>query len=178
MSIEVIDESAADIEVDALQKQAEFLLRELGIHPEAELCVLLLDEAAMTVEHMRWMDEPGPTDVLSFPMDEMRSRREEETPEPGMLGDIVICPQVAQRQAIEAGHTTSDELALLLTHGLLHLLGHDHGEPDEHAEMFDLQGRLLSSWGVFQRGGGSPRAGGSGAGEPGAGGREPGGPGV
>ena len=161
-----MDESSAGVEVDALQQQAEFLLRELGIHPEAELSVLLVDEAAMTELHVRWMDEPGPTDVLSFPMDELRSPSDEETPEPGMLGDVVICPQVAQRQALEAGHATSDELALLLTHGLLHLLGHDHAEPDEHAEMFDLQGRLLASWGVFQHGGG------------GAGGRDAGGPGA
>jgi probable rRNA maturation factor len=63
-----------------------------------------------------------------------------------MLGDVVLCPQVAVRQALAAGHHRDDELALLLTHGILHLLGYDHAEPDEHAEMFGLQSRLLAEW--------------------------------
>jgi probable rRNA maturation factor len=158
VSVEVMDESSAEVDVDTLQQQAEFLLRKLGIHPEAELSVLLVDEAAMTELHVRWMDEPGSTDVLSFPMDELRPPSDEEAPEPGMLGDVVICPQVAQRQAGEAGHATADELALLLTHGLLHLLGHDHAEPDEHAVMFALQDRLLASWGALQHDAGGPGA--------------------
>jgi probable rRNA maturation factor len=66
--------------------------------------------------------------------------------QPLVLGDIVLCPDVAQRQASEAGHGTADELALLTTHGVLHLLGFDHAEPDEHAERFGLQGELLASW--------------------------------
>jgi probable rRNA maturation factor len=146
VSIEVVNETDVDIDVESLGAQARFVLDRLRIHPRAELSVVLVDEAAMTDLHVRWMDEPGPTDVLSFPMDELRPTRDEEEPEEGLLGDIVICPQVAIVQAQAAGHATAEEMALLLTHGILHLLGYDHAEPDEHAEMFGLQGRLLAEW--------------------------------
>ena len=146
MTIEVVNESDVDVDIDVLGRQAEFVLRRLRIHPQAELSVVLVGEEPMTDLHVRWMDEPGPTDVLSFPMDELRSPRDDEEPEPGVLGDVVLCPQVAQRQAEAAGHGLDDELALLLTHGILHLIGYDHLEPDEHAEMFGLQARLLAEW--------------------------------
>ena len=146
MTIEVVNESDVDVDIDVLGRQAEFVLQRLRIHPQAELSIVLVDEAAMTDLHVKWMDEPGPTDVLSFPMDELRSPRDDEEPEPGVLGDVVLCPQVAARQAETAGHGLDDELALLLTHGILHLIGYDHLEPDEHAEMFGLQARLLAEW--------------------------------
>lgn len=146
MTIEVVNESDVECDLDALGAQARFVLDRLRIHPQAELSVVLVDEAAMAELHVRWMDEPGPTDVLSFPMDELRQPQDDEEPEPGMLGDVVLCPQVAGRQAADAGHSRDDELALLLTHGILHLLGYDHAEPAEHAEMFGLQARLLAEW--------------------------------
>jgi probable rRNA maturation factor len=152
VTIEVVNESDVDVDVDALGAQARFVLGRLRIHPLAELSVVLVDEAAMTDLHVRWMDLPGPTDVLSFPMDELRQPGDDEEPEPGMLGDVVLCPTVADRQAQAAGHGLDDELALLLTHGILHLIGYDHAEPAEHAEMFGLQARLLAEW-VAYRGG-------------------------
>ena len=146
MTIEVVNESDVDVDVDVLGRQAAFVLERLRIHPQAELSVVLVGEEPMTDLHVRWMNEPGPTDVLSFPMDELRSPRDDEEPEEGVLGDVVLCPQVAQRQADAAGHSLDDELALLLTHGILHLIGYDHLEPEEHAEMFGLQARLLAEW--------------------------------
>jgi probable rRNA maturation factor len=146
MTIEVVNETDVEADLDALGEQARFVLDRLRIHALAELSVLLVDEATIAELHVRWMDEPGPTDVLSFPMDELRPTKDDEEPEEGLLGDIVICPQVAQKQADAAGHSRDDELALLLTHGILHLLGYDHAEPDEHAEMFGLQARLLAEW--------------------------------
>ena len=146
MTIEVVNESDVDVDVETLGRQARFVLERLRIHPQAELSVVLVGEEAMTDLHVRWMSEPGPTDVLSFPMDELRRPGDDEEPEPGMLGDVVICPQVAQRQAQAAGHERDDEMALLLTHGILHLIGYDHAEPEEHAEMFGLQSRLLAEW--------------------------------
>jgi probable rRNA maturation factor len=92
------------------------------------------------------MDEPGPTDVLSFPMDELVAGTPDKPVAEGILGDIVLCPTVAARQAAEAGHDTSTEMRLLLTHGMLHLLGHDHAEPEEHRVMFSLQTQLLAAW--------------------------------
>jgi len=146
VTIEVVNESDVDVDVEALGRQARFVLDRLRIHPQAELSVVLVGEEAMTDLHVRWMNEPGPTDVLSFPMDELRRPGDDEEPEPGMLGDVVICPQVAQRQAQSAGHARDDEMSLLLTHGILHLIGYDHAEPEEHAEMFGLQSRLLAEW--------------------------------
>ena len=101
----------------------------------------------MTELHVQWMDEPGPTDVLSFPMDELRPTKDDEEPEAGLLGDVVHLP-AGRRSARPTRPATAreDELALLLTHGILHLLGYDHAEPEEHAEMFGLQARLLAEW--------------------------------
>ncbi|GAA4972691.1 rRNA maturation RNase YbeY [Kineococcus glutinatus] len=147
MSIEVADESGFaeqrgvdQVEVAAL---ARHVLDAMRVHPQAELSVLLVDEDAMERLHVQWMEEPGPTDVMSFPMDQLRPGREGETSQPGLLGDVVICPQVAARQAAAAGHATADEVLLLTTHGILHLLGYDHAEPEEQAEMFGLQRRLV-----------------------------------
>ena len=102
--------------------------------------MVLLDTAAMADLHMRWMDLPGPTDVMSFPMDELEPGGRPDAPEPGpaMLGDIVLCPEFAAEQAAAAGHSLGHELALLTIHGVLHLLGYDHAEPDEEKEMFAL----------------------------------------
>ena len=122
---------------------ARYVMEQLKVRPEAELCISLVDEAAMETLHVQWMDLPGPTDVMSFPMDELRPGRDGIPPEEGVLGDIVLCPSVAERQAAEAGHAPIEELLLLTTHGVLHLLGFDHGEPEEHREMFELQRQLL-----------------------------------
>ncbi|MGE3812488.1 MAG: rRNA maturation RNase YbeY [Candidatus Nanopelagicales bacterium] len=146
MTIEVVNETDYDVDVESLGAQARFVLDRLRIHPQAELSVVLVDEPAMTDLHVRWMDLEGPTDVMSFPMDELRPTKDDEEPEEGLLGDVVICPSVAEKQARAAGHRTEDEIALLLTHGILHLLGYDHAEPEEHAEMFGLQARLLAEW--------------------------------
>jgi len=122
---------------------SRYVLEAMNVHPGADLCLKLVDEAAMEVLHVQWMDLPGPTDVMSFPMDELRPGRDGQEPEEGVLGDIVLCPSVAARQAAEAGHATEEELLLLTTHGILHLLGYDHAEPDEEREMFELQRTLL-----------------------------------
>ncbi|MCE1179500.1 MAG: rRNA maturation RNase YbeY [Micrococcales bacterium] len=143
MSTDILNET--DVEVDLLElvSCADYVKEQMRVHPRAELCIRLVDEAAMEVLHVQWMDLPGPTDVMSFPMDELRPGREGTEPEEGMLGDIVLCPSVAARQAAEAGHATEEELLLLTVHGLLHLLGYDHAEPDEEKEMFELQRQLL-----------------------------------
>ena len=143
MSIEVNNESAIDVDEAALQRLAVYALDAMHVHPDAELAIVLVDEGAMEQLHVQWMDEPGPTDVLSFPMDELRPGRDDQDPEEGVLGDIVLCPRVAANQANEAGHAPDEELLLLTTHGILHLLGFDHAEPDEERELFELQRQLL-----------------------------------
>ncbi len=146
MTIEINNESAEAVDEARVLALASFALDKLRIHPNAELAIQFVNEDAMTTLHVQWMDEPGPTDVLSFPMDELRPGNDLELSEPGLLGDIVICPQVAAAQAISAGHETINEVLLLATHGILHLLGYDHAEPDEEKEMFGLQRDILTAF--------------------------------
>jgi probable rRNA maturation factor len=157
VSIDIANEAGIGVDEVALVRIARYVLDQMRIHPLAELSVLLVDEKAMAELHERWMGEPGPTDVLAFPMDELRpphlagvnvgrAGAEEPGPDPGLLGDVVLCPQVAASQARDAGHSTQDELELLSVHGILHLLGYDHADAGERAEMFGLQDRLLGSW--------------------------------
>ncbi len=143
MSIEINNESGVDVDEQAVQRLSVFALDQLHVHPDAELAILFVDEAAMEQLHVQWMDEPGPTDVLSFPMDELRPGSEDALTPAGLLGDIVVCPQVAIAQAETAGHSALEEMLLLTTHGILHLLGFDHAEPDEEKEMFGLQRDIL-----------------------------------
>ncbi len=149
MSVDVANESGTPVDERALSALSSHVLAELGVHPMAELAVRLVDEPSMTELHQRFMGEPGPTDVLAFPMDELDARGpgpDVVGDEQSMLGDVVLCPAVAERQAVDAGHSTADELHLLCTHGVLHLLGYDHDAPETEREMFELQRRLLASW--------------------------------
>lgn len=143
MSIEILNETDAEVDERELLECARFVLAQMHVHPAAELCVRLVDEAAMATLHVQWMDLEGPTDVMSFPMDELRPGRDGAPTPAGTLGDVVICPTVAQAQAEAGGHAVADEYLLLLVHGMLHLLGYDHGEPEEKVEMFALQRTLL-----------------------------------
>lgn len=151
MAVEINNESGIPVEEEALQRLAFHAFDFLNVHPDAELAIVLVDEGAMEQLHLQWMDEPGPTDVLSFPMDELRPGSDEEPTPPGLLGDIVLCPQVAIAQAEAAGHSTLDELLLLTTHGLLHLLGFDHAEPEDEKEMFGVQRDVLVGFALAER---------------------------
>lgn len=146
MSVDLNNDSGQECDTQALVALATFAMGELRIHPQAELSVLLVDEDTMASYHEKFMGEPGPTDVLSFPMDELRPPDDDEDPPLGLLGDIVICPQVTSRQAAENGRRPDEENEYLLVHGLLHLLGHDHAEPGEKAVMFGLNDRLIAAW--------------------------------
>ena len=143
MSVEVNNESGYEVDEAEFAALARHVLDAMHVHPQTELSILLVSTDVMSELHEQWMDEPGPTDVLSFPMDELRPGSDTEPTPAGLLGDVVLCPEVAAAQAVRAGHSTVEELLLLTTHGILHLLGFDHAEPDEEKEMFDLQRRLL-----------------------------------
>jgi probable rRNA maturation factor len=144
--IEINNESGLPVDEKRLQELAIFALDSLRINPGSELSILLVDEDTMSAYHEKYLDEPGPTDVLSFPMDELRSPREGEEPPLGLLGDIVLCPAVTAAQATEHGRTPADEEDYLLIHGLLHLLGHDHAEAAEKKVMFDLNDKIIAAW--------------------------------
>ena len=148
MSIEIANESGADVDVHRIERVARYVLGEMKVNPLVELSIRLVEVDAMTALHVHFMKEPGPTDVLAFPMDELNDQRDDlegDLP-PTLLGDVVLCPAVAAAQAEQARHSLAAELDLLCTHGVLHLLGYDHGDAAEEREMFGLQTQLLEGW--------------------------------
>ena len=122
-----------------IKKLLEFSIKELGLHPECDLTLAFINDTEMEELHIKWMNLSGSTDVMSFPMDELKPN----DPEPGILGDIVISPVFARAQAEKAGHSFEHEVKILAAHGLLHLLGYDHQELDEEKIMFALQEDLV-----------------------------------
>jgi len=149
MSIDVSDDTqngAGAAWAAPVTAVASFALDHLRIHPDSELSIAFVDDAEMERMHLEWMDLPGATDVLSFPMDEMRPAPEGVEPEPGVLGDIVLAPAFVERQAAEHGVTPLAEAELLTVHGILHLLGFDHAEPDEERQMFALQNAIVEQY--------------------------------
>ncbi len=153
MSIDIVDESSESwVDPHRIDSLITFVLDRLRLDPDCTVSVACVDEDRMAQLHQQWMDEPGPTDVMSFPMDEMRPGPVDGPAPKGILGDIVLCPAFAERQAVGAGHAREDEMDLLVTHGMLHLVGFDHAEPEEHRVMFDLQGELLEAWRTATRG--------------------------
>lgn len=146
MSVDLNNESGLEVDSPGLVRLATFALDQLRIHPQAELSVLCVDEDTMASYHEKYMGEPGPTDVLSFPMDELRPPGDGDEPPIGLLGDIVLCPAVTDRQAREHDRTAAAEAEYLLMHGILHLLGYDHADDDERSEMFGLKDRILAAW--------------------------------
>ena len=122
-----------------IMKLLEFSIKELGLHPECDLTLAFINDTEMEELHIKWMILSGSTDVMSFPMDELKPN----DPEPGILGDIVISPVLARAQAEKAGHSFEHEVKILAAHGLLHLLGYDHQELNEEKIMFALQEDLV-----------------------------------
>jgi probable rRNA maturation factor len=146
VNVTVSNESDEPCDTEALRRLAAFLFDELRMHPDCELGITMVDVERMTTLHEDWMHEPGPTDVLSFPIDELTSSPDGVDPEPGILGDIVLCPEFVGAQAVAAGRTLDEELQFLTVHGTLHLIGWDHMTPADYAAMFACQDVLLRRW--------------------------------
>ena len=144
--IDLNNESGIEVDEQRLVRLGVFALGELRVHPQSELSILLVDEPTMTGYHQRFLGLDGPTDVLSFPMDELRPPNDDEEPPEGLLGDVVLCPSVTAAQAAESGRTPEEEADYLLVHGILHLLGYDHAEEGEKKAMFDLNDRIVAAW--------------------------------
>ena len=145
-AITVTNESMLACDTQTLVAMLHHHMVQTQVSPESQLGILLVDEPQMSRLHEEWMGEAGPTDVLSFPMDEVRGAVAGAAPSIGVLGDIVVCIPVAHHQAQEHGRSLDEEVQFLVTHGYLHLLGHDHAEPAEHAAMFALQDSLFADW--------------------------------
>lgn len=150
MSVFVANESGTPLAADELTALLRFALDRLGVHPQAEVSLLAVDLQAMSDLHAQWMETAEPTDVMSFPMDELTERgsweAEPSAPGPALLGDIVLCPAFAAKQAAERGHPLAHELRILTVHGLLHLLGYDHADPETEQEMFGRQASLVADF--------------------------------
>jgi probable rRNA maturation factor len=141
MTIEVTNTSGQLVPTAEMTSLMTHAMNALGLNPECDLNIAFVEDDYMTELHIKWMDEPGTTDVLSFPMD-----MPEEPGEAVTLGDIVISPVVAAAQALTQGHSTEHEIYILATHGLLHIIGYDHAELVEEKTMFDLQEKIVTDW--------------------------------
>lgn len=142
MPIEISNESAHSCDEDSLVSLARFAIAKMRLDKESDLGIKLVDEAEMASLNQQWMGEEGPTDVLSFPIDEMRPGQTD----PGVIGDIVLCPSYAENGALRNGKSLEEELQLLTAHGFLHLLGYDHRDKPEEKAMFALQEEILREW--------------------------------
>jgi len=141
MTIEITNKSGELVPTESVRDLLQNSLVELKLNPECEVNLVFVDIEEMTELHIKWMDEGGPTDVLSFPMDMPAAENEAVT-----LGDIVIAPAVAAQQAASDGHSIDHEIFILAAHGLLHILGYDHAIADEEKIMFALQEDLVKKY--------------------------------
>ena len=135
------DSHAVHVDTRRLQHAATVVLDAMSVPPRMELNLILVDPEQMTALNVEHMGSSGPTDVLAFPLDTIEEAAEDR---PSILGDVVLCPDVAAAQAPENNTTTQGEIEMLTVHGILHLLGHDHAEPEEAATMFGLTDTLLA----------------------------------
>ena len=141
MTIEVTNTSGQLVPTAEMTSLMTHAMKALELNPDCDLNIAFVEDDYMTELHIKWMDEPGTTDVLSFPMD-----MPEEPGQAVTLGDIVISPVVAAAQALTQGHSTEHEIYILATHGLLHIIGYDHADKTEEKVMFDLQEKIVTDW--------------------------------
>lgn len=141
MTLEITNTSGLLVPATEMKSLMSFAFKELDLHSDCELNMVFVDDEEMTKLHIKWMNEEGTTDVLSFPMDLPDSKEQAVT-----LGDIVISPRVAADQAKSAGHSVEHEMFILATHGLLHILGYDHVELADELIMFELQESIVAKW--------------------------------
>ena len=141
MTIEVTNTSGQLVPTTEITSLMTHAMNALELNPDCDLNIAFVEDDYMTELHIKWMDEPGTTDVLSFPMD-----MPEEPGEAVTLGDIVISPVVAAAQALQQGHSTEHEIYILATHGLLHIIGYDHADTTDEKIMFELQEKIVTDW--------------------------------
>ena len=145
MSVDVTNETVWNIDPEVFSQLGVWVMSQMRVSIQSDLTILFVDPDPIAQLHERWMNLQGPTDVMSFPMDELRPS-DGPTEMEGVLGDIVICPWVAAQQALAAGHSTMQEMMLLTIHGILHLLGYDHVTAEQEQQMFGLQRQLLLTY--------------------------------
>lgn len=148
------DEQTEQVGLDDLHSLAELVLREEGYPADAEATLLLVSEPEMASYNERFLDREGATDVLAFPLEQLLPGvvpGDDPQGPPLMLGDVIIAPAYVRRQAAEMGVSFEDEMALMVTHGILHLLGYDHVDDDEAERMEARERDLLAKVGRARR---------------------------
>jgi len=154
VSVFLADEQGEPVDLLQLRHLAELVLTEEGYPDETEVTVLLVSDDEMASYNERFLDRTGPTDVLAFPVEELTPGfvpdRDPGGP-PLVIGDVIVAPAYVSRQAAETDVGFDDEMALMVAHGILHLLGYDHIEDGDAELMERREGELLSMVGVERR---------------------------
>ncbi len=151
MNIFLADEQAEAVETAPIVAIAERVLLAEAFPDHAEVAIVLVGEDQMARYNQRFMERTGPTDVLAFPVDQLIPGQIPTTianGQPLSLGDIFVCPTVVKQQAAELGVSLEDEMALIVTHGILHLLGYDHNDPADAAVMTAREREFLAKEGI------------------------------
>lgn len=154
MSIFVADEQSEPVDLPAIRALAELVLAEEGYPADTEVTLLLVTDSEMGSYNQRFLDRDGPTDVLAFPVEDLKPGVVPEVDVNGpplLVGDIIVAPRYISRQAVEHGVSFDDEMSLMVTHGLLHLLGYDHQSDDEAEAMEQREREILSIVGRVRR---------------------------
>jgi probable rRNA maturation factor len=154
VSVFLADEQSHPVELEELRSLAELVLSEEGYPASAEVTLLLVDESEMSAYNERFLNRSGPTDVLAFPVEELVPGvvpDHDPAGPPLMLGDVIVAPAFVGRQAVDLDVTFDDEIALMTTHGILHLLGYDHIEEDDADRMERRETELLAKVGRTRR---------------------------
>lgn len=148
------DEQTEEVGLNELHSLAQLVLREEGYSNQVEVTLIFVSEPQMAAYNARFLDRSGPTDVLAFPVEELMPGVIPDTDPQGpplMLGDVIIAPGYVQKQAERNGIGYDDEMALMVTHGILHLLGYDHVDDEEAERMESRERELLAMVGKIRR---------------------------
>lgn len=149
--IDVDNSSNFSIDEVSVKNYTKQMLQILKVNTKSDVSILFVNEDEMTKQHVRWMNESGPTDVMSFPMDDIVLQDSKLRKKQAILGDIIICPGVALKDAKEQGINPAYHLVFLLTHGVLHLLGQDHQEASQRVVMQKREQGIMNSLRITKR---------------------------
>ena len=149
--IDVDNSSNFSIDKVSVKNYTKQMLQILKVNTKSDVSILFVNEDEMTKQHVRWMNESGPTDVMSFPMDDIVLQDSKLRKKQAILGDIIICPAVALKDAKEQGINPAYHLVFLLTHGVLHLLGQDHQEASQRVVMQKREQGIMNSLRITKR---------------------------
>ena len=149
--IDVDNSSNFSIDEVSVKNYTKQMLQILKVNTKSDVSILFVNEDEMTKQHVRWMNESGPTDVMSFPMDDIVLQDSKLRKKQAILGDIIICPAVALKDAEEQGINPAYHLVFLITHGVLHLLGQDHQEASQRVVMQKREQGIMNSLRITKR---------------------------